>query len=179
MKALMLLCSLVTAIPAATLKAKVVGVKTGSALEILSGGKVMDVKIEGIDCAARTLSAGKAARRFAADNAFMNDVAVEIAGTESDGALIGRVILADGRDLGAELTKAGWAWWDKRNDPEALGLAKLEQEARAAALGIWAGASEDDDEEDVGRQVLVRREQAAKDAEALLTRADGMARALE
>jgi endonuclease YncB( thermonuclease family) len=169
MKVLLLLCSLSAAVPAATLKAKVVGVRTGSSLEILSGGKVMDLELQGIDCAGKSHSAGKAARRFAADNAFMSDVAVEITGTRSDGSLVGKVVLADGRDLGAELTRQGLAWWDQRNHPDAPDLARLEAEARAAALGIWAGASEDEDDEDLGRQVLVRREQAARDAEALLT----------
>jgi endonuclease YncB( thermonuclease family) len=171
MKAFLLLCSLATAVPAATLKAKVVGVKTGAALEILDGGKVLGLKIHGIDCAGKAHPAGKAARRFTADQAFMNDVTVEITGAESDGTLIGKVILSDGRDLGAELTKAGLAWWDKRNHPEETGLAESEQEARAALAGIWAANSEDDDDEDVGRQVLVERESAAKNVDALLTRA--------
>jgi endonuclease YncB( thermonuclease family) len=167
MKALMLLCSLVTVMPAATLKAKVVGIKSGASLEILSGGKVMGLKIQGIDCADKSHAVGKAARHFAADNAFMNDVAVEITGTESDGTLIGKVTLPDGRDLGAELTKAGLAWWDKRNNPEAAGLAKLEQEARAAYLGIWADITDDDDE--LGKEVLAQRELAGKNVDAMLT----------
>ena len=156
--------------PAATLKTKVVGIRSGVALEILSGGKVMGLKIAGIDCADKSHAVGKAARRFAADNAFMNDVAVEITGTEPDGILIGKVTLPDGRDLGEELTKAGLAWWDKRNNPEAAGLARLEQEARAAYLGIWAGITDDDDDdEDLGKEVLVQREPAGKNMEAMLT----------
>ncbi len=171
MKALMLLCSLATVIPAATLNVKVVGIKTGSTLEVLSGGKVMDLKLQGIECPRKAHSMGKAARRFVAENAFLNNVSVEITGTESDGTLLGRLRLADGRDLGAELTKLGLAWWDKRNDPEALGLARLEQEARSASLGIWAAIPEDDDDEDIGQEVLVQRESAGKNVDALLTRA--------
>lgn len=170
MKALMLLCSLVTAIPAATLKAKVVGIKTGAALEILADGKVVSLKIAGIDCADRTHGSGKAARRFVAENAFMSDVAVEITGTESDGTLIGKLTLPDGRDLAVELTKAGLAWWDKRNHPGESGLARLERDARASGLGIWAEASADDGDEDgVGKEVLVERELAGKNVDALLT----------
>ena len=69
MKSLMLLCSLVTVVPAATLNGKVVGVKDGARIEILSEGKVIAVRIQGIDCAARTTPAGKAARHYIADNA--------------------------------------------------------------------------------------------------------------
>ncbi len=67
MKALMLLCSLVTAIPAATPKAKVVGIRSGASLEILNGGTVAALKIGGIDCADRTHASGKAARLFVAE----------------------------------------------------------------------------------------------------------------
>lgn len=171
MKALMLLCSLATAISAATLNAKVVGIKTGANLEILNGGKVMELKLQGVQSPRKGHSAGKAARNFVADHAFMKTVTVEITGTESDGTLIGKLTLSDGRDLGAELTQLGLAWWDKRNDPDAAGLAKSETEARSAGLGIWAAASEDDEDEDIGREVLVLRELAGKNVDALLTRA--------
>jgi micrococcal nuclease len=162
MKALMLLCSLVTSIPAANLKGKVVGVKNGNAIEILNNGKVMGVKLYGIDCPAKSYAAGKTARHFIADQAFMNDVQLEIMGTQPDGDLIGKIILADGRDLGVEMLKAGIVWWDKLNSPEEASLAKVEKQARDAYLGIWAGASVDDDENDWGKEVLAKREQADK-----------------
>src|SRR4051812_29918915 len=157
MKALMLLASLVTVIPAASLKGKVVGVKGGNAIEILSEGKVLGVRIYGIDCPAKTFATGKAARRFVADRAFMNDVSLEINGTESDGTLIGKVILADGKNLGTELLKCGMAWWDKPSSPDEADLAKVEKQARDAYLGIWAGASEDDEDNDWGKEVLAKR----------------------
>lgn len=169
MKALMLLCSLVTVIPAATLKGQVVGVKNGAALEMKSEGKIMEVRIQGIECADRTTAAGKLARRYIADNAFMNEVSVEITGTESDGTLMGKVRLADGTDIGAAMTKAGLVWWDKRNSPDEVSLAALENEARAAYLGIWAGANED--EEDLGKEVLAKRELDGKNNTALVSQA--------
>ncbi len=170
MKTLMLLCSLITVIPAANLNGKVVGVKNGAALEILSAGKVMDVRIQGIDCADRKTVAGKAARHYIADNAFMNDVSVEITGTESDGTLIGKVKLDNGLDIGMEMTKAGLVWWDKLNNPEDVAMANLEKQARDAFKGIWAGVSEEDDE-DLGREVLAKRDLAEKNSTALLTQA--------
>jgi endonuclease YncB( thermonuclease family) len=170
MKTLMLLCSLITVIPAANLTAKVVGVKSGAAIEVLSEGKVMAVRIQGIDCADKTYAAGKAARHYIADNAFMNDVSVEITGTESDGTLIGKVLLQSGADLGMEMTKAGLVWWDKQKSPDNVAMAKLEKEARDAFLGIWAGSNEED-EEDFGKEVLAKRELADKNNTALLTQA--------
>ena len=161
MKALLLLASLVTVIPAASLKGKVVGVKGGNAIEILSEGKVIGVKIYGIDCPSKTYAAGKTARHFVADQAFMNDVSLEIIGAETDGTLIGKVILADGKNLGIELLKSGMAWWDKPSSPDEADLAKVEKQARDAYLGIWAGTADDDDGDDWGKEVLAKREQAA------------------
>lgn len=153
MKTLMLLCSLFTVVPAATLN-----------------GKVLGVKIHGIDCEAKTFAAGKAARRYIADQAFMNDVKVEITGTESDGNLVGKVILGDGTDLGVDLIKGGLVWWDKQKMPDEAGLAESEKSARDAYLGIWAGA-QDDDEQDFGKEVIAKRE-SAKDETAILTSAN-------
>jgi micrococcal nuclease len=170
MKTMMLLCSLFTVIPAAQLKGKVVGVKSGAALEILSEGKVIGIKIAGIDCPAKTFKAGKAARRYVADQAFMNDVIVEITGAASDGELIGSVTLPGGMNLGGALVQGGLAWWDKRNHPQELGLAALEKEARDAYLGIWGGAVDEDDE-DFGKEVLAKRESPMQDEAAMLTQA--------
>ena len=42
--------------------------------------------------------------------------------------------------------------------------------ARDACLGIWAGASSDDEDEDFGKEVLAQRESQPEDGTALLTR---------
>ncbi len=168
MKTLMLLCSLIQIIPAAEIKGKVVGVKSGNEIEILNGGKVFALRLQGIDCPARTFAAGKVARRYIADNAFMNDVSIELTGTESDGTFIGKVSLPNGMSLEAEMVKGGFAWWDKQGSPDDAGLARLEQQARDAYLGVWAGTS-DDDGEDFGKEVLAKRETAGKDKTAMLT----------
>jgi micrococcal nuclease len=164
MKALMLLCSLVTVIPAAQWQAKVVGVKNANALEILRDGKVYDVKLYGVDCLAKTENLGKAARRFSYQ-AFMTDVNVEIISTESNGSLVAKVTLADGKNLSAELIKNGLAWWDKRSTPEEKAFAAIEKDARAAFMGIWADY--DDDGNDRGKEILAKRELADKGAEVL------------
>jgi micrococcal nuclease len=169
MKALMLLASLITVVPAAHLKGKVVGVESGASVEILSEGKVIRLRLAGIDCPAKAYAAGKAARRFVAERAFMNDVGVEITGTESDGYLIGRVLLPGGMNLGAELVKGGLAWWDMRKSPEEKGLAALEKAAREACLGIWAGANDEDDE-DFGKEVLAQRASLVDEDAVFLTR---------
>jgi micrococcal nuclease len=167
MKALMLLCSLVTVIPAAQIQGKVVGVKSGNALEILQDGKVMEVKIFGIDCPAKSEPMGRAARRSLADQVFMAEVRLEVVATEADGRLVGKVTLADGKSLGAELLRAGMAWWDKQAAPAETALAKVEKSARDAYLGLWSGASEAD-ETDWRKEIIARRENTDKIASAVL-----------
>src|SRR5438045_3561810 len=109
MKALMLLCSLVTVVPSALdaaqseWQAKIVGVKGGNALEVLREGKVYDVKLYGIACLGKGQALGKEARRFTA-KAFMADVSLDVTGTTADGTLIGKVT-CEGKDLSLELVK--------------------------------------------------------------------------
>ena len=43
-------------------------------------------------------------------------------------------------DLGAELVRAGLAWWYREYAPEDRELARLEAEARKARRGLWANA---------------------------------------
>lgn len=160
MKPLMLLSSLVIALAshsaAAALNGKVVGVKAGNSLEVLENGKVISVKVRGIDCPARTGSLGKTARKAVAAMAFMTEVSVEIVGAESDGSFLADVRLADGRSLAAELIKTGLAWWDSQDAAAAADLAKLEKVARDSYRGLWA-TPEDETETDWGKEVLAGR----------------------
>jgi endonuclease YncB( thermonuclease family) len=171
MKTLMLLCSLATAISAAEMKGKVVGVKAGDALEILSGGKVFAVRIEGIDCPARDERFGKASRRFAAEHAFMADVTLEIVSAAGEKGFAGRVKLPDGRDLAALMIGSGMAWLEDAGNPGAVALARLEKEARDAALGLWA-APEDEADTDWRKEILARREVEGRGIAGLLTAND-------
>ncbi len=165
MKSLMLLCSLISIIPAAQIKGKVVGVKTGNEIELLSDGKILDVKIFGIDGPARKFAKGKEARHYIATSAFMNDVQLDIMSVESEGIFIGKVTLPNGKDLAVEMLKQGLVWWDKQNSPDEVALAKVEKQAREGYYGIWSGSSklseeDDDTDDDVdwGRDVLVKRD---------------------
>jgi endonuclease YncB( thermonuclease family) len=159
MKTQMLLSSLVIAFAsaacAATLSGKVVGVKAGNSLEILENGKVITVRVRGIDCPDRTETFGKTARKAVAAMAFMGDVSVDIVGAESDGRFLADVRLADGRSLAAELIKTGMAWWDSQGGV-ASDLAKLEKIARDSYRGLWA-TPESESDTDWRKEVLAGR----------------------
>lgn len=160
MKTLTLLSSLliafVSASSAARIQGKVVGVKAGNTLEILSQGKHYGVKLHGIGCPARNESFGKTSRRFLADLVFMADVTLEIVAAESDGSFLGKVVLADGKSLDAEMIRSGMAWWNAQAAPEEKGLAKLEKNARETYAGLWA-TPEDQNDTDWGKEILALR----------------------
>lgn len=141
MKSWMFLCSLISSVPAAAVTAKVVGVPSGSLLDVLKDGQVFRLRIQGIVCAGGDEPAGKAARQYVAEKACMGDVQIEIAGLEPDGSPSGRIWLADGSNLGELLVKVGLAWWDRALAPHEEGLARLEEDARESYRGIWAGAA--------------------------------------
>jgi micrococcal nuclease len=165
MKTLMLLCSLFSLVPAAEWQTQVVGVKGGNSLEILRDGKVIGVKVYGIDCLSRNEALGKAARRFSAQ-AFMTEVSVELTGTEANGDFVAKIKLSDGRNLAAALVREGLAWWDKAGSPEAKELAMLEKDARDSFVGVWA--SPEDEGNDWGKEIIAARESGDKVAASAL-----------
>jgi hypothetical protein len=48
------------------------------------------------------------------------------------------VILPDGKILSHELVRRGMAWWYRRYAPNHPTLSRLEEEARAARIGLWS-----------------------------------------
>lgn len=175
MKTLTLISSLVIAFisapSAARIQGKVVGVKSGNTLEILSQGKHYGVKLHGIGCPAKNESFGKASRRFVADLVFMADVTLEIVAAESDGSFLGKVVLADGKSLSAEMIRNGMAWWNAQANPDEKDLAKLEKNARETYAGLWA-TPEDQNDTDWGKEILALREVEGKGVAGLVSSND-------
>ena len=51
--------------------------------------------------------------------------------------VVAEVQLADGRNLNAELVRAGLAWWYRQYAPKDATLTRLETEARSTGRGLW------------------------------------------
>jgi len=68
---------------------------------------------------------------------FSKDVVVKTHCCDRYGRILGDVFLPDGRSLNQELVRAGYAWWFRRYSNDET-LARLEAEARAAKVGLWA-----------------------------------------
>jgi endonuclease YncB( thermonuclease family) len=123
---------------------KVVGVIDGDTLDVLrDGSNSVRVRLSGIDCPEKKQAFGQRAKQFTSKLSFGKMVTVKENGSGGWGRTLGEVMLPDGRSLNHELVRAGWAWWYKQYAPKDAALAALEEQARAAKVGLWADAVPD------------------------------------
>lgn len=134
---LLLLCA--TAAAASEIRGKVVKVRDGDTVDVLQGTRMVKVRVFGIDTPERGQPFAARAKSFTAELVGNEHVVIEVKDVDRYERVVGTVVLADGRNLGYELVRAGLAWHYARysRDPE---LARLEQEARAARRGLWTDA---------------------------------------
>ena len=116
---------------------KVVGVSDGDTIKVFHLGKAEKIRLTDIDCPETKQAYGTKAKRFVSDLVYGKKVTVMSKGKDRFGRTLGEVILSDGRSLNRELLKAGLAWHYKRYSKDEE-LAKLEDEARAGKVGLWA-----------------------------------------
>ena len=119
---------------------KVVAVKDGDTLEVLTDGVAVRVRLSGIDCPEKGQAFGQRAKQAASDLAFGKTVEVHDKGRDRYGRTVGEVMLQDGRSLNRELVRAGLAWWYRQYAKKDAELERLEREAREAKAGLWADA---------------------------------------
>jgi endonuclease YncB( thermonuclease family) len=120
---------------------KVVRVMDGDTLEVLTQDMTpIRVRLSGIDCPEKGQAFGQRAKQAASDLAFGKTVEVRDTGRDRYGRTVGEVMLQDGRSLNRELVRAGLAWWYRQYAKKDADLARLEEEAREAKLGLWADA---------------------------------------
>jgi micrococcal nuclease len=120
---------------------KVVGISDGDTISVLREGRVVKVRLYGVDAPEKAQPFGTQARKLTGDLVFQRDVTIVVHTTDRYGRLVGEVLLPDGRSLGQELVRAGLAWWYRQYAHKDTALAQLEAEARAAKRGLWADAN--------------------------------------
>lgn len=126
---------------AADFAAKVVGVSDGDTLTVLNAEKrQVKVRLHGIDAPETNQDFDSRAKQAASELAFDKQVTVREVDRDRYGRTVAEVILSDGRNLGQEMVRAGYAWWYKSYAPADRELAGLEPEARAAKRGLWSQA---------------------------------------
>jgi len=119
---------------------KVVAVKDGDTLEVMKEGVAVRVRLYGIDCPEKGQAFGQRAKQAASDLTFGRTVKVIERDRDRCGRTVGEVIMQDGRSLNRELVRAGLAWWYRHYAKKDAELARLEEAAREAKLGLWADA---------------------------------------
>jgi len=128
----------ITSIPALSFTGQVVAVTDGDTIKVMHDGALEKIRLNRIDCPEKSQPFGQRAKNFTSDACFGRIVEIQEHGTDRYHRTIGEVILPDGRDLNAELVRAGYAWWYRRYAPTDLQLSLLEQQARAQRSGLWA-----------------------------------------
>ena len=112
-----------------------VGVTDGDTIKVLQNGTQVIIRLASIDCPEKGQPYGLAAKKFTAN--LVAGKVVKVWPTDTDRYGIVAFVFVGSTDLNKELLKAGLAWHFKKysRDPE---LAKLEFEARAKKVGLWA-----------------------------------------
>lgn len=121
----------------ADLHGKVVGIKDGDTLELLTADKrLYAIRLAEIDAPEKGQPYDQKARQALSDLCFGQQVTARTVTIDRYGRTVSRVY-RDGVDINAELVRGGAVWLYRKylTDPS---LVPLEEEARAARRGIWS-----------------------------------------
>ena len=121
-----------------SLSGKVISIIDGDTYDLLveSNGTVR-IRMLGIDAPEREMPFYRASKKYLSQLCFGEKVILQVTGKDSGGRILAFTYLDDGRELGQEIIKAGYAWHFKRYNSDKI-LSDLEKEARLAKRGLWA-----------------------------------------
>lgn len=115
----------------------VVRILDGDTYEILlEGNKTERIRMEGIDAPEKGMPFYKVSKNYLGSLCFKKNVRLEVQSTDRYGRTIAFGYLDDGRELSAEMLKAGLAWHYKKYNTDE-DLAELETQAKESRIGIW------------------------------------------
>ena len=119
---------------------RVVSISESAQVVVLRNGRPESLRLAEVDFPEMGQPRARAARTFANGLALGRDVSIEEYRLE-DGRRFGYVTLPDGKNLSAELVKAGFAWpsWQHAGRL-APSLAVLQMRAMSDRRGLWGGA---------------------------------------
>ncbi len=120
------------------LRGKVVSVHDGDTITVVVGKRQHKIRLDGIDAPELGQDFGRRSRQLLSDLCFGKIVTVRVVDVDRYGREVGDVRVGN-VDANAELVRAGLAWHYKQysDDPR---LDALENEARTAKRGLWAGS---------------------------------------
>jgi len=116
---------------------KVVSISDGDTFKGLTEDKkVIKFRIYGIDAPEKHQAFGNKATKYFSDLIFGKTVGIKVQSTDYFGREVVWVYTPDGKDVSAEMLKAGMAWhFKKYNKSEEY--ASLENSARLKRVGLW------------------------------------------
>lgn len=120
-----------------TIAYKVIGITDGDTFDILKENKPARIRMDAIDAPETGMPYSKVAKTYLSDLCFGKFVTLQTGKTDRHDRLVARAFLEDGRDLSAEMIKAGMAWHYKTYSQDPV-LAQLETEAQKNKTGLWA-----------------------------------------
>ena len=116
---------------------KVVGIVDGDTFTGLTAdNQQIKCRIYGIDAPEKGQAFGNRSKQTLSDLIFGKQVKIKIQGRHYERAIV-RVFTAEGKDVSAEMLKAGMAWHYKQYD-KSKNYAQLENQARNERIGLWA-----------------------------------------
>ncbi|MCX7049629.1 MAG: thermonuclease family protein [Candidatus Sumerlaeota bacterium] len=97
---------------------------------------LINIRLNGIECPENSQKFGRQARFFTSNCCLSTPVKVLVYNIDSEGNKIADVILPDGKNLGQEIVKAGYAWGSNQ-DSDGGNLYLIQTEAKRAERGLW------------------------------------------
>jgi endonuclease YncB( thermonuclease family) len=114
----------------------VTNVQDGDTIEVTINGKVVVVRLNGIDCPEDGQGFSAKAKQFTTLHCLKKKVKVEKQTIDATGRTIANVYLEDGTNLSYAIVENGYAWHYKKYSKDTK-LADLETEARKKKIGLW------------------------------------------
>lgn len=117
---------------------KVVSISDGDTFRGLTeDNEVIKFRIYGIDAPEKHQAFGNRSTQYFADLIFGKKVGIKIQKTDYFGRQVVWVYTPDGKDVSAEMLKAGMAWHFKKYD-KSEEYASFENNAQLKRVGLWA-----------------------------------------
>lgn len=120
-----------------SLSGNVVKIIDGDTYDIVLNGKQTRIRMYGIDAPERGMDYYRVAKEYLGELCMDQAIRLEVINTDRYGRMVAKSFLPDGRELGAEMIRAGLAWHFKRYSDDEL-LATLENNAREQKVGLWS-----------------------------------------
>lgn len=120
-----------------TAKGRVVRIIDGDTYDLLTADRrKYRVRMYGIDTPEKGMPYYRVAKKYLKQLCFDSIVSIQTSKRDIYDRIISFTYLSDGREVGAEMIRAGMAWHFKRYNDD-VELARLEQEAKSNHLGLW------------------------------------------